>query len=151
MKEDQIFWTWHSNESVTLRKHVSKYKHIRKCMVEFFSKCEGSRSKIDRVDPISITKLLFYFNFLCAVPLGDVMKRTRFLMSSPVIQYTLVSGIFLGGTANSKFYSIKHTSFLITLECCLMWPVFCTIRLQNSSDSCLIINLLYICKFLHYV
>ena len=31
--------------------------------------------------------LSIYFNFLCTVPRGDVIKRTRFLMRPPVIIY----------------------------------------------------------------
>ena len=57
-------------------------------MVEFLRKSESCGIIIDPVNTIRITKLPIYFNFLRAVPLGDVIKMTRFLMSWPVNQYT---------------------------------------------------------------
>ena len=94
---DEIVWACdrYSDETVILRKHVIKYKHMRKSMVEFHSKSESRGIKIDRVDSIRITKLSIYFNYLRAVPLGVVIKRTLFLMSLPVNQYTLVLIEFL--------------------------------------------------------
>ena len=47
---------WHSNETVTLRKHVTKYKNMQKWMVEFLRKFENRGIKIDRVNSIHITK-----------------------------------------------------------------------------------------------
>ena len=46
----------HNNETVTLRKHVTKYKHMRKWIVEFFRKFENCFIKISRVNSISINK-----------------------------------------------------------------------------------------------
>ena len=46
----------HSNETVTLKKHVTKYKHVWKYMVEFLSKFENRNIKITRVNSIRITK-----------------------------------------------------------------------------------------------
>ena len=46
----------HSNETVTLRKHVSKYKNAQKCMVKFLRKAESHGYKIARVNLISIHK-----------------------------------------------------------------------------------------------
>ena len=40
------------------------------------------RIKIDCVNWIYIIKFTIYFNFVHAVPLSDVIKITRFLMSS---------------------------------------------------------------------
>ena len=40
----------HSNETTTLRKHVSKYKNMRKWMEEFPRKFENRGTKIDRVN-----------------------------------------------------------------------------------------------------
>ena len=46
----------YSNETVTLRKHVSKYKHMQKWMVEFNRKFENPGIKIERANLIHITK-----------------------------------------------------------------------------------------------
>ena len=46
----------HSNETVTLRKHVNKYKHIQKWMVEFLRKFDNRGIKIAGVNSIFITK-----------------------------------------------------------------------------------------------
>ena len=46
----------HSNETMTLRKHIFKYKHMRKWMVEFFREFENRGIKISRVNSILITK-----------------------------------------------------------------------------------------------
>ena len=47
----------HSNETVTLRKHVTKYnKQMRKWMVELHSKSESRGIDIARVNSIGITK-----------------------------------------------------------------------------------------------
>ena len=58
MKGDEIVRPYerHSNETVTLRKHVTKYKHMRKWMVEFLRKIENRGIKIDRENSIIITK-----------------------------------------------------------------------------------------------
>ena len=45
----------HSNETVTLRKHATKYKHMRKWMLEFLRKFENRSIKIARVNSILIT------------------------------------------------------------------------------------------------
>ena len=51
------------NETVTLRKHVSKYKCMQKWMVEFLRKFEDRGIKIARVNSILISKSinLLYF------------------------------------------------------------------------------------------
>ena len=46
----------HNNETVTLKKHVSKYKNMQKWMVEFLRKFENRGIKIARVNSIRITK-----------------------------------------------------------------------------------------------
>ena len=46
----------HSNETVTLRIHVTKYKHMQKWMVEFIRNFENSVIKIFRVNSIRVTK-----------------------------------------------------------------------------------------------
>ena len=46
----------HSNETVTLKKHITKYKHMRKWMAEFPRKFENRGIKIARVNSIRITK-----------------------------------------------------------------------------------------------
>ena len=44
------------NETVTLRKHVTKYKYMRKWMVEFLSKSQICGIKFARVNSIRMTK-----------------------------------------------------------------------------------------------
>ena len=46
----------HSNEIVTLRKHVTKCKNMKKLMDEFLKKFENRCIKIARVNLILITK-----------------------------------------------------------------------------------------------
>ena len=46
----------HCNETLTLGKHVTKYKNIRKLIVEFFRKIENRGIKIARLNTILITK-----------------------------------------------------------------------------------------------
>ena len=49
----------HSNETVTLWKHVTKHKiSMRKWMVEFLKEIENRCIKIARVNSIRITKLI---------------------------------------------------------------------------------------------
>ena len=48
----------HSNETVTLKKHVTKYKNMHKWMIEFLSKFEKRGIKIVLVNLILITKSL---------------------------------------------------------------------------------------------
>ena len=63
---------WHSNETVTLRKHVTKYKHMRKWFVEFLRKFENRGIKIDRVK-IRINKfinLLYFCTVLRSIVTG---------------------------------------------------------------------------------
>ena len=44
----------HSNETGTLKKHVPKYKNMRKWMIELFGKFENRGIKISRVNSILI-------------------------------------------------------------------------------------------------
>ena len=46
----------HRNETVTLTKHVTKYKYIRKWMVEFINKSQSRVIKITRINSIHMTK-----------------------------------------------------------------------------------------------
>ena len=46
----------HWDETVTLTKHVTKYKYMRKWMVEFLSKSQSRVIKIIRVNSIRMTK-----------------------------------------------------------------------------------------------
>ena len=58
MKRDKIIWACdrYSNETVTLRKHVTKYEHMRKLILEFHSKSKSRGKEIARVYLIRITK-----------------------------------------------------------------------------------------------
>ena len=58
------------NETVTLRKHVTKYKNMRKQMVEILRKSNSSGNKNDQVNSIRITKsinLLYFCTLLRSV------------------------------------------------------------------------------------
>ena len=57
----------HSNETATVRKHVTKYIHMQKLMLVFLAKFENRGNKIARVNSIRITKyinLLYFFYFV---------------------------------------------------------------------------------------
>ena len=90
MKEYEIVQACdrHSNETATLRKHVTKYEHVLRLAAEVFTKYESRDIKIDSIKLIRNTKVSISCNFLNAVPLCDVIKRTRFLMWSPVNRRT---------------------------------------------------------------
>ena len=70
MKGDEIVRNCdrHSIEKGTLRKHVTKYKNVRKWMVEFLRKFENLAIKVFRVNSILIIKIyqftVIYFNFV---------------------------------------------------------------------------------------
>ena len=49
-------WSAYSNETVTLRKHITKYKNVRKWMDKFLWKCESHGIKTSRVNSLLITK-----------------------------------------------------------------------------------------------
>ena len=78
------------SSSLPSRKHVTKYKHMWKWIIEFITKSESCGIKIDRVNSVRFTKL-FTLLYLLIHQIyfisGDVIKRTYFLMSSPVNQY----------------------------------------------------------------
>ena len=54
----------HSNESATLRTHVTKDKLMRKWMVKFLRKFENRGIKIARVNSIASPTQSIYFNFV---------------------------------------------------------------------------------------
>ena len=49
----------HRDETVALTKHVTKYKYMRKWMVEFLSKSQSRVIKIGRVNSIRMTKSIY--------------------------------------------------------------------------------------------
>ena len=51
MKGDEIvrLCDWHSNKTVTLRKHVTKYKIVQNCIVKYLRKFKNHGNKIARV------------------------------------------------------------------------------------------------------
>ena len=72
MKGDEIVkhCDRHINETVTLRKHITKYKNMRKLMVEFHGKFKNRGIKIALVNSIIITKsinLQLFTLILCCV------------------------------------------------------------------------------------
>ena len=48
----------HSNETVTVRKHVTKYTNMRKWIIKYLSKFENRGIKIARVNSIRIIKTI---------------------------------------------------------------------------------------------
>ena len=75
MKGDEIVRPYdrHSNGTVTLRKHVTKYKNMRKWILEFLRKFENRGIKIVQVNSILIIKsinlvlVLFVLEVCCDV------------------------------------------------------------------------------------
>ena len=69
----------HSNETVTQTKHVTKYKHVQKWMVEFLRKFDNRGIEIARANSIIITKsfnLLFFSTVLGVRCNVDIFKLT---------------------------------------------------------------------------
>ena len=83
MKGDEIVRPCdrHSNDTVTLRKYVTKYKHMRKWMVEFFRKFENLGIKLLELTQLISANMPNYFHLLSYLihpllrgvflPLGD--------------------------------------------------------------------------------
>ena len=65
----------HSNETVTFKKQVTKYKNMRKWMIYFFKKSESRRDKISRVNSIRFTTSI---NLLFCKELGTLMIKGDF-------------------------------------------------------------------------
>ena len=93
MKGDEIIrpCDWHSNETVTLKNHVTKYKHMREWMFEFLSKSESRDNKIVRVNPILIPKYLNLLLFRTGVGVRcDVDILNQSPVRSPFIEKSIV-------------------------------------------------------------
>ena len=81
----------HSNETVTVRKHVTKHSNMRKLIVLFPRKCENSGIKIARLNLNLITNSINYFNFLlCWGPLW-CNHIQRFSVYSRLIEKSMYS------------------------------------------------------------
>ena len=52
-----------TGEPVTLKRHVPKYKNMRKWMDKFLRKSESLGDKVARVNSIRITKSINFFKF----------------------------------------------------------------------------------------
>ena len=72
-----------SNETVTLRKHDTKYKHMWKWMVEFLKKFENRGIKIAEVNSIRNTKSINIL-FFCTVH-GGPLWCWPFLTNCPCV------------------------------------------------------------------
>ena len=57
---------WHNNETLTPRKHVTKYKNMRKKMVEFIRNSQSRGNEIAQVNSICVNKFINLISF-CAV------------------------------------------------------------------------------------
>ena len=81
----------HSNETVALRKHVSKTKNMRKWMVEFIRKFDNRGIKIARVNSILITKSInLALVTLILYGLGVRCDMRRFSVVSPFIEKSMI-------------------------------------------------------------
>ena len=87
----------HSNETVTVRKHVTKYKNMRKLLIEFPPKIDNRGIKIARVNSIRITKSINLLQF-CTV-LGSFVIEGDFRVHSPFIQKSMLG--YYSGVLNS--------------------------------------------------
>ena len=81
MKTDEIVLPFdrHSNETASVRKHVSKYKHMRKFMLLFLGKFENRCIKIARVNSIRIKKSINLLKFCMVLGVRcdvDIFKLT---------------------------------------------------------------------------
>ena len=87
----------HSHEAVIFRKHGTKYKNMRKWMVEFLRKFKNRGIKITRVNSILITKSsnLQLFTFIL-YGVGVRCDRRRISVLSPFIEKSMT--IYLWST-----------------------------------------------------
>ena len=88
MKRDEIVrpFDQHSNETATVRIHVTKYKHMRKLMLVFLEKFENCGIKIARVNSIRNTKSINLLQFCMVLGVRcdvDIFKLTP--LRSPLI------------------------------------------------------------------
>ena len=116
----------HNNETVTLRKYVSKYKNMQKWMVEFFRKFENRSIKIARVNSILITKsinlqlfTLIFYGFRVSYDL------TRLSVLSPFIEKSMFHRIILLISVTIVYLFIYlfisgNYYLLLRLLCCLV-------------------------------
>ena len=82
---------WHHNETVTVKKHISKYKNIQKSMIKFLKKFENHCIKIARVKSILITKSINLQLFtLIVYSVGVHCDRRQFSMHSLFIEKSMV-------------------------------------------------------------
>ena len=82
----------HSNEPVTLTKHITKYKHMRKWMVEFLRKFKNRGIKIIRVYSIRITKSINSLQFCTVLGVrcdANIFKLTTSAYS-PLMEKSMV-------------------------------------------------------------
>ena len=68
----------HSNETVTLMKHVTKYKNMHKWMIEFLRKFENRNIILLELTRFPSENQSFYFNFVryLGVRCDDIFKLT---------------------------------------------------------------------------
>ena len=81
MKEDEIVQACdrYSNETVTLRKHFTKYKNMRKWMVEFLRKSEVVVIKL--LEVTQLASAINRFTLICTV-VGSVCDADIFKLSA---------------------------------------------------------------------
>ena len=80
----------HSDETVTVRKHVFKNEKMQKWIIEFLRKFENRGIKIARVNSIFITKFINLQLFtLILYSVGVRCDRRRFSVLSPFMEKSI--------------------------------------------------------------
>ena len=115
MKGDKIVrhFDRNSNKTVTLRKHVTKYKNMRKWMVEFLRKFENRGIKIARVNSIitKSTSFVIYFNFVrCWGSVVMLTSLNKPLVLSPFIEKFMVFAYCIIIFRTPKFLTARINS-----------------------------------------
>ena len=83
-----------SNETVTFGKQVSKYRNMRKWMIEFLRKFENRGTKIARVSSIFIAKSInLQLVTLILYRVEVRCDQRRFSMLSPLIEKSLLQAM----------------------------------------------------------
>ena len=107
----------HNNETVTLGKHVTKYKHMRKWLVEFLRNFENPGIKIARINSIRITTSINLLKFCtvlrvrCDVDIFKLTARAQSINTDEVY-------------ASTKLLHTAHKSHL-AFHKVVCWDLYC--------------------------
>ena len=127
----------YSNETVTLRKHVTKYKNTRKWIVKFFRKFKNSGIEIAWVNSILITKSinLQLFTLILLSVWGSVVMLTY--LNWPQVLSLLREKTMLGGICFRLSHNIcnfVHSKVIFKrISSSLVKTSYKIIKLNNAS------------------